>query len=220
MDIIMNKQLNPPPKAPLPFLVLCAVLAWPAASLADVISGEITFIKRAPFSGVLFVKQDQAAQVTATMDQLDKAFTKKAVVGSPGSTIIFKNGDSFDHNIFANDLGKKISFDVGLMPSGQSTELSRDWQQNTMVRIGCKIHPKMRAYIANVNSDHYQVFEFQKKVKKYTVNIEDVPGDSHQLACMIPKYDTIELTLAPGESKMVDIIKKGKVKGTLTLSRS
>ncbi len=207
-------------QAPIIFLLLCAALHWPATSLADVISGEISFIKRAPFSGVLFVKQDKAAQVTATMDQLDKAFTKKAVVGSPGSAIIFKNGDSFDHNIFANDLDKKISFDVGLMPSGQTSELTIDWQKNTMVRIGCKIHPKMRAYIANVNSDLYQVFEFQKKVKQYSVNIEDVPGSSKQLAFMIPKYDTIELSLAPGESKTVDIIKKGKVKGTLTLTRS
>ncbi len=198
-------------------LLLTLTASWASA---DNISGEIVFIKKAPFSGVLFVKQDAPASSTASMDQLNKAFTKKTVVGSPGSNITFKNGDTFDHNIFANDLGKKISFDVGLMPSGQTSQLKIDWQPDTLLRIGCKIHPKMRSYIANVNSDFYQVFEFQKKVKKYPVNIENIPKGNNEIALMIPKYDTILITLTLGESKTVDIIKKGKVKGSITLTRS
>jgi len=153
------------------------------------------------------------------MDQLDKQFTKKVSVGAPDSKVTFKNGDDFDHNIFANDLANKISFDIGLMPSGQTSELKMDWLPDTIVRIGCKIHPKMRSYIANVNSDYYQAFEFQKKIKTYPVNILEVPAHNRDIVLMIPKYEQLTLNLMQGESKTVDIVKKGKVKGTLTLSR-
>jgi hypothetical protein len=186
---------------------------------ADVISGEITFAKKVPFAGVLFVKQGKSASATASMDQLNKKFTKKVSLGAPGTDVIFNNGDSFDHNIFANDLKNNISFDIGLMPSGQSSEIKMDWKEDTMVRIGCKIHPKMRSYIANVNSDYYQTFEFQKKVKSYPVNIADVPADQKEIELLIPKYEKITLMLAKGESKTIDILKKGKVRGSLIVSR-
>jgi len=192
---------------------------WSATVSSDIITGEIKFNKKAPFSGVLFVKQNESGSAEASMDQLDKQFTKKVSVGAPDSKVTFKNGDDFDHNIFANDLANKISFDIGLMPSGQTSELKMDWLPDTIVRIGCKIHPKMRSYIANVNSDYYQAFEFQKKIKTYPVNILEVPAHNRDIVLMIPKYEQLTLNLMQGESKTVDIVKKGKVKGTLTLSR-
>jgi len=94
-----------------------------------------------------------------------------------------------------------------------------DWAKDTIVRIGCKIHPKMRAYIANINSDHFQIFEFQKKKKTYSVHITDVPTLNREITLMIPKYDAITITLNKGENKTIDITKKGKVRGTLTLAR-
>jgi hypothetical protein len=186
---------------------------------ADVISGEISFAKKVPFAGVLFVKQSKSANATASMDQLNKQFTKKVSIGAPGSVVAFNNSDSFDHNIFANDLKNNISFDIGLMPSGQSSEIKMNWKEDTMVRIGCKIHPKMRSYIANINSDYYQEFEFQKKVKSYPVNIAEVPADQHEIELIIPKYERITISLLKGESKTVDIMKKGKVRGSLIVSR-
>lgn len=200
-------------------LLTAGLLFLSTSTNADVISGEITFAKKAPFAGVLFVKQSKSASVKASMDQLNKKFTKKVTLGAPGTAVTFNNGDSFDHNIFANDLKNKVSFDIGLMPSGQASEIKMDWKEDTMVRIGCKIHPKMRSYIANVNSDYYQTFEFQKKVKSYPVSIIDVPADQHEIELLIPKYEKITITLLKGESKTVDITKKGKVRGSLIVSR-
>lgn len=200
-------------------LIAVCVIFLSASVNADVITGEISFAKKPPFAGVLFVKQSQPATASASMDQVNKVFTKKVTLGAPGTDVTFKNGDSFDHNIFANDLQNNISFDIGLMPAGQSSEIKMDWKEDTMVRIGCKIHPKMRSYIANVNSDHYQEFEFEKKVKSYPVNIANVPADQHEIALIIPKYEKITVTLLKGESKTVDITKKGKVRGSLVVSR-
>jgi plastocyanin len=200
-------------------LLVVGIFCLSTSANADVISGEITFVKKVPFAGVLFVKQNKSATVNANMDQLNKKFTKKVSLGAPGTSVIFNNGDSFDHNIFANDLQNNISFDIGLMPSGQSSQIKMDWKEETMVRIGCKIHPKMRSYIANVNSDFYQEFEFQKKVKIYPINISDVPADNHEIKLIIPKYESITVTLLKGESKTIDIIKKGKVRGSLIVSR-
>jgi plastocyanin len=200
-------------------LLAAGALLVSTAANADVISGDITFAKKAPFAGVLVVKQTQAASAEANMDQVNKIFTKKVTLGAPGSDVVFNNSDGFDHNIFANDLKNNISFDIGLMPSGQTSKLTMDWAEDTIVRIGCKIHPKMRSYIANVNSDYYQEFEFEKKVKTYPVNIADVPGDLNELQLLIPTYDKITVKLLKGESKTVEILKKGKVKGTLTVSR-
>lgn len=200
-------------------LLLASVILFSVPASADVITGEITFAKKVPFAGVLFVKQSKSAAASANMDQKNKQFTKKVSLGAPGTLVAFNNSDSFDHNIFANDLKNNISFDIGLMPSGQSSEIKMDWKEDTMVRIGCKIHPKMRSYIANVNSDFYQEFEFQKKVKAYPVNISGVPSDLHEIELIIPKYEKITVMLAKGESKTVDIIKKGKVRGELIVSR-
>lgn len=186
---------------------------------ADVITGEITFAKKAPFAGVLFVKQSKPATASASMDQVNKVFTKKVTLGAPGTDVTFNNGDSFDHNIFANDLENNISFDIGLMPAGQSSDIKMDWKEDTIVRIGCKIHPKMRSYIANVNSDYYQEFEFVKKVKSYPVNIANVPAEQHEIVLLIPKYEKVTVTLLKGETKTVDITKKGKVRGSLIVSR-
>lgn len=200
-------------------LLTAGVIFFSMSANADTISGEITFAKKVPFSGVLYVKQSKMSNSSASMDQQNKQFTKKVTVGSPGSAIKFDNSDTFDHNIFANDLKNNISFDIGLMPAGKSTEMKMDWKDDTMVRIGCKIHPKMRSYIANVNSNYVQMFEFEKKVKTYPVNISDVPDDQQELRLLIPKYEMITVKLKKGESKNIDIVKKGKVRGSLMVSR-
>lgn len=200
-------------------LLIASIFMLSISVHADVIIGEIKFIKKTPFAGVLFVKQSKSATAHASMDQLEKQFTKKVSLGAPGTSVTFSNNDSFEHNIFANDIENNISFDMGLMPTGQSSQIKMDWKENTMVRIGCKIHPKMRSYVANINSDYYQEFEFHEKVMSYPVNIKNVPDNQREIELIIPKYEKITVMLLKGESKIVDIVKKGKLRGTLTISR-
>ena len=187
--------------------------------MADVISGELTFTKKPPFTGILYVEGTGSSAKSPLVDQKDKAFTTKIAVGAPSNDIKFKNSDTFDHNIYANDSKQKVKFDVGLMTPGNDISMTMDWPQDTLVRIGCKIHPKMRGYIANVNSDHYHAFDFQKKVKSYKFSIEGVPGSADKVVLLMPKYDTQTITLAKGQTQTVDVTRKGKVRATLTLTR-
>ncbi|NQZ06868.1 MAG: hypothetical protein HRT35_06875 [Algicola sp.] len=202
-------------------LIVAATLALTSINgYADVVSGKLEFKKKAPFTGLLYVPGSGSSTKKPMIDQKGKAFTTKIAVGSPGNTIVFKNSDTFDHNIYANDAKQKVKFDVGLMTPNNSMQLKMDWPAETLVRVGCKIHPKMRGYVANVKTDHFYPFPFKKKVKSYDFKIIDVPSDKNQLILMMPKYGKMTIELKKGESKTIEVKRKKKVKGTLTISRS
>ena len=197
-------------------MALCLSISTQA--LADSITGELVFVKRASFAGVVFVEEKQHSTVNATLDQKDKEFTHKMIVASPGGKIVFNNSDSFEHNIYSSG-SKSAKFDVGLMPTGSKNTITANWGSDSVVRIGCKIHPKMKAYIANIDSSIYQVLPFKKKTKNYTIKLAGVSGDTVVVKLKIPKYPDTVVSLKAGESKTVDVIKKGKKKATLTLKR-
>lgn len=184
------------------------------------VSGKLVFEKKPPFAGALFAKGGTgSANSAASLDQANKIFNKKAFAVSNGGKIEFKNSDTFQHNIFANDAKSGVTFDVGLMEPDTVTNLDVSWQENTLTRIGCKIHPKMRSYILNTQSDYVQFFEFEKKVKEYDISIADVPADTTAFVLVLPKYDIVEFDLAPGESKSIDVMRKGNKRATLTVNR-
>lgn len=201
-------------------IITILLLIGSNAATADVISGKLEFTKKPPFTGILYIPESGNKPKNPEINQKDKAFTSKVAVGSPQSIIAFKNSDIFNHNIYANDSKQKVKFDVGLMTPGNATKLKMVWPQDSLVRIGCKIHPKMRAYVANVSSDHFHIFPFEKKVKSYDFKIEQVPSDKEQLTLMMPAYETLLINLKKGESKEITVKRKGKDRGTLTLTRS
>ena len=141
-------------------------------------------------------------------------------VASHQGQLKLENQDKFEHNIFANDAKSGVEFDIGLMPPGSSQSIKADWQTNTLVRIGCKIHPKMRSYIANIPSDNYLGFEFVKKQKTVLFELKDVDANSNQFVLLLANMDKLEITLAKGESKTIEIVRKGKKKGSISLTRS
>ncbi|PCJ44997.1 MAG: hypothetical protein COA99_06005 [Moraxellaceae bacterium] len=194
-------------------------------SNADTVKGEIIFDKKASFSGVVYMtgketKTSPSPSNQSFVDQKDKRFTKKMVVTHTGSTIMFKNSDAIDHNIFANDPGTGIKFDVGLMSPAQEKSITFDWEENSLVRFGCKIHPKMKSYIFASPTEYFQVLEFEKKVKTYPFVLENVPANLLSLSLKIPKYEEFMIDLKNGESKQVDVMRKGKKKATMNVSRS
>jgi plastocyanin len=168
----------------------------------------------------LYVVGSGHSKKEPVIDQKDKAFTSKIAIGSPHSMIKFTNSDTFDHNIYANDKKQKVKFDVGLMTPNNSTNLSLDWPAETLVRVGCKIHPKMRSYVANITSDHLHAFKFKKKVKAYDFKIQQVPSDKNQLILLMPKYPKQTIDISKGQTKTIEIKRKGKIKATLTISRT
>lgn len=199
---------------------LFAVILIVSSMQAWAVSGKLVFEKKPPFAGALFAKSGSGStNNTASLDQSNKVFNKKAFAVSNGGKIEFKNSDTFQHNIFANDAKSGVQFDVGLMEPNTMTNLDVSWEENTLTRIGCKIHPKMRSYILNTQSDYVHLFEFEKAVKEYDISIADVPADTTAFVLLLPKYDILEFELAPGESKSIDVMRKGKKKATLTVNR-
>lgn len=199
--------------------LLLAGLTLSQVAMADTVSGTLTFDKKAAFVGLFYANEGASGPAAATMDQKNKVFTDKLAVVGKGGNVTFNNSDDFQHNIFANDPNTNVKFDVGLIEPGQTSNVSVDWSENTLTRVGCKIHPRMRTYIANVTTETYQVIDFEKKNKSYDIKL-DVTASQNSFSLVIPKYDKIDVTLAKGESKTVDVTRKGKKKATLTLSRS
>ncbi|OUS29770.1 hypothetical protein A9Q99_08040 [Gammaproteobacteria bacterium 45_16_T64] len=193
-------------------------------TVADTITGELTFVKKASFAGVVYMESVDGVEASsiegASVDQVDKMFTKKIVVAGKGGDISFRNSDSIDHNIFSNDSDSGVKFDVGLMtPAGQKS-VDVTWDENLLVRYGCKIHPKMKSYIFTSPTPYFQVLEFEKKVPRYTFVLGDVPSGLTRVSLTIPKYDTVTIELSVGESKQADVIRKGKKKAVLQVSRA
>ena len=186
---------------------------------ADNITGKIVFDKIPPFAGIVYMEDLSAGVQSSEIDQKDKSFDKRIAVVSPDGALNFTNSDPFDHNIYADDLISKIKFEIGIIPSGGEEAISVDWPENTLVRVGCKIHPKMRSYIANIQSNHYQVIEFDRDQSAYEVKLLNVPENISKLSFLIPGYESVILEINKGENKAAEILKRGKSRGTITLVR-
>jgi plastocyanin len=197
------------------------VLAGGAQAFAASLSGEFTFTGKPPSVALVYFKDEPAAAKAPApeVDQKDKKFTKKLVVGSSGSKISFLNNDDVDHNIYANDAKSGVNFDVGLVPPKQTSKVDLTWKEGMVVKISCKIHPKMQSYIANVPGTHHAVVEFEPADRKVAFAIDNVPDKLSAVSIWFPKNDPIDVAVKKGESKSADILEKGKVEGSVSLVR-
>lgn len=194
--------------------LLSAMVSVSGFSWGASISGEIIFDKKPPHAGVVYVLSRHKEVVKpAEIDQKDKQFTRTVIPVSKDQKVTFKNSDNMDHNIYAQDRKSGVKFDVGLMSSGQSTSIDVSWDNPTFLRIGCKIHPKMRAYIAKIPSNHFQEIAFRKSKPPYNYVIDNLEKDSAKVVFEMPGYDSITLDYSANINKEVPIIRKGKTVG-------
>lgn len=75
--------------------------------------------------------------------QKDKAFSTKTLSVKVGDKIVFRNDDSFSHNIFS--LSDVQPFDLGTYGNGQSKSVS--YAKPGKYEIECAIHPDMRLVV-------------------------------------------------------------------------
>ncbi|ETW97126.1 MAG: hypothetical protein ETSY1_23905 [Candidatus Entotheonella factor] len=200
-------------------VVMMSLVASPHV-LADTVEGTFTFTKRAPRAALIYFPEDQSLPVDtpAVVDQKDEQFTQRIVVVRKGAQATFQNSDTVDHNTFVHDEDAGVKFDIGLMSPGGSVQQEITWE-NQIVRCGCKIHPKMRLWIASIASKYHKTVEFEKKAKTATFTIDDVPETLTQIRVWMPKYDPIEVNLMPGASSEVELLRKNKPRGVLKLTR-
>jgi plastocyanin len=199
--------------------IIIATLGQSSYTLAKSISGTISFIKKPPLVGIAYIPSEDSYTSKSAIDQLNKQFTAKMVVAKPGDSVTFRNSDNVDHNVFANDIKQSAKFDVGLMYPGGEKQVLVNWQENSIVRVGCKIHPKMRTYLASINTPHYEIIEFQKDKKTYTFTIANVPESANTLLFDIPKYDTVTIDLSTDSSWTAKITKNDKLRGNITINK-
>lgn len=199
---------------PSPFALLLALGCGSAQ--ADTISAEFQFTGKPPESAVVYVEGAVSKGVAGVVDQKNKEFTTPVVVGTPNSSLSFKNSDDVDHNIYANDAESGVNFDAGLISPNGASSMKMDWKDGTLVRIGCKIHPKMKGYIANIPSEHFAVVDLGTSLQG---SVADVPAGDGSVVVLLPKYDAVRATVAAGETKELPLMKGGEQKGVVKLHR-
>ncbi len=200
-------------------VAVCFSIGFAQTLHAGSLAGNFAFKKKAPKGALIYFSEDQSLSTPANVDQKNTAFVESIVVGAKGNEAIFKNSDSINHNIFANDSELGVSFDIGLAPPGSEFKQPISWESGKMIRISCKIHPKMRAWVASLTSKYHHTVTFKKKQKKVDFEIEDVPDNLSKLVVWMPGYDPIDVAIKPGETQEVKLIRKKKTRGTLTLTR-
>jgi plastocyanin len=84
-----------------------------------------------------------AAAAEIVVVQKGKAFSTANVKAKVGDKIVFRNEDSFAHNIFT--LSPAQPFDLGITPKGgqKDVTLTKEGQ----LEIECAIHPAMKVVI-------------------------------------------------------------------------
>lgn len=208
-------------KAVKPVLLSCLLAL--ATSLVDAgsIEGTIVFDRKNPHVGLAFLAdaKDGGPDICGSLDQNHGQFSEKLVVGKDGCEVAFSNSDVMDHNIFANDLESGVSFDVGLIRPGEDAAVEVNWHEGHLVRLGCKIHPKMISYIANLPTQHYSIVEFEKESLETPFVLKDVPDEATRLEIVLQPLDRVVIDIAPGNSREVDITYKGKVFGKILARR-
>ena len=188
--------------------------------LADTLNGAFTFQKKPPSVALLYFSEDTSlsSQINTVIDQKDKQFSQKLYVTTKGTNAIFKNSDSINHNIFADDKKSGVKFDVGLMQPNGSNVHEVEWE-GKVVKCGCKIHPKMKTWIASISSKYYKIIEFDRSKKELVFDMNGFPESLSAIKLWMPRYEPIELKLSKGESHTVELKKRGKIYGTLNLTR-
>ena len=188
----------------------------------NVVTAVFTFENnKPPRGGIFFAVDGSDTNITEeVVDQVAKEFDQPIYVISPNANILFKNSDDMDHNIYARGQSEGATgFDIGLISPKGKSELKLDWKVGTFERLGCKIHPKMRAYVASVPNNMNLPMPFKQEGLKgeYKLN---VAADTTEIGLELLRYEPIKQPLKKGESVTVDLIKKGVKKGSVTLSRS
>ncbi|MEJ2756715.1 MAG: hypothetical protein P8104_13055 [Gammaproteobacteria bacterium] len=186
---------------------------------ADSIVARLFFDKKPPRVGVMYaVDGNQSTITNQKIDQKEKQFDQDLYVISPGAAVTLRNSDSIDHNIYARGSEQAPGFDAGLMSPNKEKTMKLDWQAPNFERLSCKIHPKMRAYVASIPTDHFVSMLFKREGldESYSLTVD---ASTHAIGLLLLGYEPVEVTLNNGESMEVELKKRNQVSGKVVFSR-
>ena len=133
--------------------------------------------------------------------------------------VMIQNKSYRDANVYANDRKNLVKFDVGLAPPNSTSWQQVTWKNGIVVRIGSKIRPKWRAWIASLSSKYYATVAFSRRGRKAFFRIANVPSNISKIKIWMPNYKVVTVSVKPGSSKTIDLKRRRRKRGTLKLSR-
>jgi plastocyanin len=150
-------------------LVVFIALFLPTAWLS---AGDITGTMAVPKPDQAMVYVEKAAGTfksdRAEMDQQSKVFIPYALPVLQGTTVVFKNGDSLQHNVFG--VGAE-EFNLGNWTKGVTRE--HTFNKTGDVTVLCNVHPEMEGHILVLQNPYFARPDAQGKY-----NIAGIPpGD-------------------------------------------
>ena len=202
-----------------PLFTLLVLLLTNAAFSQAALTAKFTFTKKPPNVALIYFEDGkETPEANTKVDQKNQAFDKKLYVAKSGGEISFVNSDNIDHNIYADDKATGIKFDKGLGNPGSSFKQKVEWGAGKVIKIGCMIHPKMKSYVASLNTKYFKIVEFDRSKKEHTVKMDGLPPEVKQLKVWMPKYNEVSVELSSG-TKTAELKRKGKSRGSLELTR-
>ncbi len=178
---------------------------------------KLTFDKRPTPCGMIYMLNDDSLTKegvkTLTVTQKGKKFKPRLIAAAKDSKVIIKNDDTIQHSVYANDTKNNVTIDHGMKDPNEDITQTITWKEGAVAKFGCRIHPEMALYIAHVKTKHHKCFDMEKKDKETKVVIANVPSDEKEYKLWLPLYDEMKVKIKAGETKKIDIVRKGKKRG-------
>ncbi len=133
-------------KYSIPAALVAVALA--TAAYAGTISGKISGAKgeSVVYVGAIAGKTFPAPTEHPIMDQKGLMFMPHIMVVQQGTTVVFRNSDTVEHNIYWPSVNgnKRLTHNMGTWPQGESRSFKFD--NPGVVPLLCNVHPDMSGY--------------------------------------------------------------------------
>ncbi len=113
------------------------------------------------------------------MDQVEWVFKPRVVAVRHGQAVSFDNNDGVNHSVMASSTVKENEFNIFVAPGRPLQHVFEP--QKPPVKIGCSLHPWMRAWVYVVRHPWFAVSDGQGRFR-----IENIPPGKYQLLLVHP----------------------------------
>jgi len=167
------------------FLLLLSSQGGDAGQITGKVNGK--WIEK--YQAVVFVqgvpgKRAELHAERPVMHQKDKTFIPRLLPVAVGTTVEFKNSDSFKHNIFSPD-GERYNLGTWVEEKGRSYTFKRPG----IYRQLCNIHPEMLAYIVVLETPYFALTD-----RDGNFEIGGIPSGKYLLSVWGEKLTKEQLT--------------------------
>ncbi len=127
-------------------------------------------------------------------DQVNKTFSQRVLPLTKGDTVVFRNQDPFNHNVFS--LSKAKKFDLGLFKA--PVEKSIVFDKPGLVKIFCNIHPQMISNLLVLKNNKYALTKTDGNYR-----ITGIPAGNYKLRVWVEgtKLTSKKITTAPNSQE-------------------